>query len=230
LLAAMILIEKVQIQNYFMKVEECIMRELNLGVPNLEEAKLILDEGSKLNPGPWRVHSLYVGKAAELIAKEDKELDGNTAYVLGLLHDIGRRYGVTSMRHSIDGYKFAIEKGYNLLARICITHSFPYQNIDAIFGKWDCSDEEYKFVKDYLDNINLSAYDKLIQLCDALALPTGYCLMEKRMLDVAMRHGVNEYTIEKWKATFEIQKYFEERIGKSIYSILPNVVENTFGF
>ena len=54
--------------------------------------------------------------------------------------------------------------------------------------------------------------------------------MEKRMLDVVMRHGVNQYTVEKWKATFEIQKYFEERIGKSIYSVLPNVVENTFGF
>ena len=99
-----------------------------------------------------------------------------------------------------------------------------------MFGKWDCSDEEYKDVKDYLDNIQMSTYDKLIQLCDALALPTGYCLMEKRMLDVAMRHGVNEYTVEKWKATFEIQKYFEERIGKSIYSILPKVVENTFAF
>jgi len=32
------------------------------------------------------------------------------------------------MRHSIDGYKFATEKGYYLLARICITHSFPYKN------------------------------------------------------------------------------------------------------
>ena len=206
------------------------MRELNLGVPNIEEAKLILAEGSKLNPGPWTEHSFYVGKAAELIAKEDKELDGDTALVLGMLHDIGRRFGITSMRHSIDGYKFATEKGHNLWARICITHSFPYKNIDAVFGKWDCSDEEYRFVKEYLDNIDLSAYDKLIQLCDALALPTGYCLMEKRMLDVAMRHGVNEYTIKKWKATFEIQKYFEERIGKSIYSILPNVVENTFKF
>lgn len=226
----MTLIYNVQIQNCFRKVEEGKMRELNLRVPDLEEAKLILNEGSKLNPGPWREHSIYVGKAAELIAKEDKELDGNIALALGMLHDIGRRYGVTSMRHSIDGYKFAIEKGYNLLARICITHSFPFKNIDAVFGKWDCSEEEYQFVKDYLDNIDLTAYDKLIQLCDALALPTGYCLMEKRMLDVAMRHGVNEYTIEKWKATFEIQKYFEERIGKSIYSILPNVVENTFCF
>lgn len=217
-------------ENCFRKVVEGKVRNLNLGVPNLEEAMLILDEGSKLNPGPWREHSLYVGKAAELIAKEDVELDANISFALGLLHDIGRRYGVTSMRHSIDGYKFAIEKGYHLLARICITHSFPYKNINAVFGKWDCSEEEYKFVKDYLDNIELSAYDKLIQLCDALALPTGYCLIEKRMLDVAMRHGVNEYTIEKWKATFEIQKYFEERIGKSIYSILPNVVENTFNF
>ena len=206
------------------------MKDLNLKVPSLEEAKIILDEGNKLNPGPWMSHSLYAGKAAQLIAREDKDLDENVAQVLGMLHDIGRRYGVTSMRHSIDGYKFAMEKGYDLWARICITHSFPYKNIDAVFGKWDCSDEEYKFAKEYLDNIEMSAYDKLIQLCDALALPTGYCLMEKRMLDVAMRHGVNEYTIEKWKATFEIKKYFEERIGKSIYSVLPNVVENTFGF
>ena len=206
------------------------MKELILKIPSLEEAKIILDEGNILNPGPWIAHSLNAGKAAQLIAREDKDLDENVALVLGMLHDIGRRYGVTSMRHSIDGYKFAMEKGFDLWARICITHSFPYKTIDAVFGKWDCSDEEYKFAKEYLDNIEMSAYDKLIQLCDALALPTGYCLMEKRMLDVAMRHGVNEYTIEKWKATFEIQKYFEKRIGKSIYSVLPNVVENTFGF
>ncbi|MDR3598151.1 HD domain-containing protein [Clostridium sp.] len=198
------------------------------GMPTLEEAKIILEEGSKLNPGPWIDHSLYVGKAAELIAKEDKELDSNIALILGMLHDIGRRYGVTSMRHSIDGYNFAVERGYDLLGRICLTHSHPVQDVDAVFGKWDCSNEEYKFVKEYLENIKYSPYDKLIQLCDALALPTGYCLMEKRMLDVALRHGVNKYTIDKWKATFEIKKYFEERIGKSIYSVLPNVIENTF--
>lgn len=206
------------------------MKELSLGVPTIKEAKLMLDEGSALNPGPWIKHSINVGRAAELIAKEDADLDKDVAVVLGMLHDIGRRYGVTSMRHSIDGYNFAMKKGYDLLARICITHSFPYNNVDAVFGKWDCSDDEYKFVKEYLRSIDFSSYDKLIQLCDALALPNGCCLMEKRMLDVAMRYGVNEYTIEKWKATFEIQGYFEERIGKSIYSILPNVIENTFGF
>lgn len=206
------------------------MGKSNLEVPSIEEAKLFLNEASKLNPGPWIDHSLYVGKAAELIAENDNKLDPETALVLGMLHDIGRRNGVTDMRHSIDGYKFAVERGYKLLGRICITHSFQYKNVDAVFGKWDCSDEEYNFVKDYLNNIEFTHYDKLIQLCDALALPSGYCLMEKRMLDVAMRHGVNEYTVEKWKAVFEIQKYFEKRIGKSIYSVLPGVVENTFGF
>jgi hypothetical protein len=204
------------------------LKELNLKIPNIEEAKLILNEASKLNPGPWVQHSLNVGIAAELIAECDGELDKNTAFVLGLLHDIGRRYGVTSMRHSIDGYNFAMEKGYDLLAKICITHCFPYKNVDEICGEWDCSDEEYEFVKKYLDSIEFSTYDKLIQLCDALALPSGYCLIEKRIVDVVMRYGFSKFTLEKWKSTFEIQRYFEERIGKSIYSVLPNVKDNTF--
>ena len=48
------------------------------------------------------------------------------------------------------------------------------------------------------------------------------------MVDVALRHGINEYTMLKWKATFEIKDYFENKTGKSIYSILPGVFENTF--
>ncbi|HEY8890321.1 MAG TPA: HD domain-containing protein [Clostridium sp.] len=200
------------------------------GIPTLEEAKIILEEGSKLNPGAWIDHSLYVGKVAELIAKEDKELDSNVALILGMLHDIGRRYGVTNERHSIDGYRFAMEKGYDLWARICMTHGYLCKNVDDICGKKDCTIEERNFTKEYLDNIEFTAYDKLIQLCDALALPSGFCLLEKRIVDVVLRYGFNEFTLEKWKVTFEIQRYFEERIGTSIYSILPNVKETTFGF
>jgi hypothetical protein len=118
--------------------------------------------------------------------------------------------------------------GYHLPARICITHSFPYKNINAVFGTWDCSDEEFRFVEDFLNKTEFDDYDKLIQLCDALALPTGYCLIEKRMIDVALRHGLNEYIVPKWKETFQIQKHFEELMGKSLYSALPGVMENTF--
>lgn len=200
------------------------------GVPSLEEAKLILKEAEELNPGPWVAHSLFVGKAAELIAKEDKELDSNVALILGMLHDIGRRFGVTNERHSLDGYKFAMEKGYYLWARICLTHGYLCKNVDDICGTKDCTVEERKFIKEYIDSTEFTAYDKLIQLCDALALPSGFCLLEKRMLDVVMRYNFNEFTLEKWKVTFNIQRYFEERIGKSIYSVLPNVKKTTFGF
>ena len=199
-------------------------------VPTLQDAKAFLEEAARLNPGAWVEHSLYVGKAAELIAKEDKELDPNIALILGMLHDIGRRYGVTNERHSLDGYIFAIEKGYDLWARVSITHAYLCKNVDDICGKKDCTIEERNFIKEYLNNVEFTAYDKLIQLCDALALPSGFCLLEKRMLDVVMRYNFNEYTLEKWKATFDIQRYFEERMGKSIYSILPDVKETTFGF
>lgn len=47
-------------------------------------------------------------------------------------------------------------------------------------------------------------------------------------MDVALRHGVHEYTVYKWKKTFEIKTHFENLMGKSIYSVLPGVVQNTF--
>lgn len=202
----------------------------NKVIPTLSEANAILKEAAGLNLGPWVEHSLHVGKAAELIAKKDKELDSNTALILGILHDIGRRYGANNERHSLDGYKFAMEKGYSLWARICMTHGYLCKNVEDICGLKDCTADEHSFIKKYLDSIEFNAYDKLIQLCDALALPSGFCLLEKRMMDVVMRYGFTEFTLEKWKATFELQRYFEDRIGASIYSVLPGVKESTFGF
>jgi hypothetical protein len=61
-------------------------------------------------------------------------------------------------------------------------------------------------------------------------LPGGPELMEKRLLDVSLRHGFNKFTIRKWKAFFDIRAEFETVIGTSIYQLLPGVVENTFGF
>ena len=71
-------------------------------------------------------------------------------------------------------------------------------------------------------------YDHLVQLCDALALPTGFCLLEKRFVDVAIRYGTHPYTVERWKTVLDIKAHFEEIIGCSIYDFLPGVVENSF--
>jgi HD superfamily phosphohydrolase YqeK len=102
----------------------------------------MLCEAAQMNPGPWVMHSQYVGLAARNIAQSCPHLDGNKAYAFGILHDIGRRYGITNMRHVIDGYRFCLEKGFSDAAKICLTHSFPYKDIKEAFGKWDCTDTE----------------------------------------------------------------------------------------
>jgi hypothetical protein len=200
-----------------------------LKVPTLEVATQIMNEAEKRNPGPWVKHSIFTAQAAAIIAALHPALDPSVAYILGYLHDIGRREGVTHMRHIIDGYNYLLEKGYDDAARICLTHPFSLKNIYAVSGEWDCSQEEFEYVNDFLSNTEFTAYDRLIQLCDAVASPSGFCLVEKRMVDVAIRYGVNRFMVEKWKAYFEIQKEFEQVIGESVYKLLPGVVDNTFG-
>jgi len=53
--------------------------------------------------------------------------------------------------------------------------------------------------------------------------------MEKRFVDVTMRYGFNQSTIEKWCAFFDVKASIELIIGKSIYELMDGVVENTFG-
>ena len=200
-----------------------------MNILTVEKALQLLDEANEMNPGPWKDHSLYTGIAAKNIAAQCPNLDKDKAQALGTLHDIGRRFGNTVFKHTIDGYKYLMDLGYTDAARICLTHSFPAKNIKEFFGKIDCSKEEYEFSEQFINEAQYDDYDRLIQLCDALCLSWGFCLMEKRMIDVALRHGVHDYIVPKWKATFEIKKHFEQLMDSSIYEVLPGVIENTFG-
>jgi len=201
---------------------------INMKIPSIEQTLEFVNEAESLNPGPWAQHSKHVAEAAQAIALHHSQLDPDAAYVMGYLHDIGRRTGINEMRHTIDGYIFLDSQGFSDAARICLTHSFPIQNPDDFLGVWDCTEAELEFVKRFIAEIRFTKYDRLIQLCDILALPTGCCLLEKRMVDIALRHGINDHTIDRWKVYFDIQKDFEDAIGQSIYHILPNVFENTF--
>jgi hypothetical protein len=199
-------------------------------IPTLAEAERLLDEAEAKNPGGWADHARYVALAARNIAEVHPDLDAEAAYILGLLHDIGRREGVTGHRHILDGYTFLERLGYPDAAHICLTHSYPLQDIKAGTGSWDGSEGELAFVEAFLKGLEYDDYDRLLQLCDALALPSGFVLIEKRLIDVALRRGVNQLAVEKWRAFLELQGYFERAIGRSIYSVLPGVVENTLGF
>jgi hypothetical protein len=203
-----------------------------MDIPSLPQAQDLLAEAEQRNPGPWIAHSRHVARAAQLIALRHPDLDADRAYILGLLHDIGRRAGRTGMRHVIDGYTYLRGLGFDAAARIALTHSFPYQNPRAVFGAWDCSEQEFQTMSTALAAITYDDYDRLLQLCDALALAEGFCLIEKRLVDVFMRygqHGVDATVHAKWQQVFAIQRRFEQIIGCSIYQILPGVVETTFG-
>ena len=190
--------------------------------PGREKAVAELELAGKLNPGPWTVHSYNVAKAAEIIA-ENCGMYSEKAFVCGLLHDIGRRTGISAVRHIIDGYDFAMSQGWNEVARVCLTHSFPVKDIDADIGKKDITSEQYVFIKKFLDDIEYDDYDKLIILCDALADANGFCILEKRFIDTTRRYGIFPFSVDRWNKTYEFKECFESKIGKSIYRLLPDI-------
>ena len=147
-------------------------------IPERDQAELWLQEAGVLNPGPWVAHSRYVAEATRHIATHLPPLDAEMAYVLGLLHDIGRRAGVTGLRHSLDGYLFLAAEGCEDAGRVCLTHCFQSRDVRESFGEPDCTPEEMTFIDDYLAQVEYNDYDRLIHLCDSLAnanrlLPVG---------------------------------------------------------
>ena len=192
-----------------------------------KEAEQELSIGEQLNPGLWIKHSMSVGMNAKLIADKIDSLDSNQAYVMGLLHDIGRREGNKSILHTIYGYNYMMGINQKEIARICLTHSYPIQDVNTFLGKFDCTEEQKLFLSNFIKNTVYDDYDRLIQVCDAISLPNGACIMEKRLIDVALRHGLPDFTIDKWKSFLELKKYFDKLCDCNIYSLLPNVIENS---
>ena len=88
-----------------------------------------------------------------------------------------------------------MEKGWNEVARICMTHS--YLLMQKEFDHEPESENE-KAIKDYIMNCESDDYDKLIQLCDSLAVDYGFVILEKRFVDVTRRYGIMEGYIKGW--------------------------------
>ena len=184
-------------------------------VPTRAEAEKILEEAGRCNFGPWVNHSRITAKCAEKIAELCEDLDSEKAYILGLLHDIGKKFGVRHLGHVSDGYKYMMSLGYDEVAKICLTHSFNNSAVKEYIGKFDVSDEELELIETALAKVNMDDYDKLIQLCDALAGSDGVLNIEDRMRDVKQRYGY--YPQEKWNSNIRLKNYFEIKTGNNIY-------------
>ena len=80
------------------------------------EAEKELKLAASLNPGPWIQHCVSVGNNARLIAEKVQGMDSDKAYVMGLLHDIGRRAGFKGILHTFDGYDYMMSMGQDEIA------------------------------------------------------------------------------------------------------------------
>lgn len=187
-------------------------------LPSREEAEKILQECELINPGPWGNHCRVAAHCAEKIAKACGDIDSDKAYIVCLLHDIGRRFGGRHLGHVSDGYTYMSSLGYDEVAQICLTHSFSNKKIDEYIGKVDTTEEETQLVKEKLAEVTYDDFDRLGQLCDALAGPDRVLDMEARMEDVKSRYGY--YPEEKWAASKGLRKYFEEKMGRDIYEVV----------
>ena len=190
--------------------------------PDRKTALAALELAGEMNPGPWTDHSRHVAEAAEIIAAACG-LDSEKAYVLGLLHDIGRRTGIAANRHITDGYDYAMSLGWDEVARVCMTHSFPIQDVDINLSKRDYRPGQYEFAKEYIAALEYDDYDRLIILCDSLADKDGFCILEKRFIDTSRRYGAYPFSVDRWNKTFAFKEGFERIIGASVYTLLPGI-------
>ena len=187
-------------------------------IPTRTEAERLLEEAEGRNPGPWGNHSRVAAHCAEKIAAACEGMDPEKAYILGLLHDIGRRFGVRHLGHVSDGYTYMMSLGYDEAARICLTHSFNNLTTDEYIGKFDTTGEELDLIRNELSRVSADDYDRLIQLCDALAGSEGVMNIEDRMNDVKRRYG--SFPQPKWDANLELKAYFEKKAHRNLYELV----------
>lgn len=198
--------------------------------PTREEAKKIWEAGIQYRiqkpygfifEDEYRSHTIGVAEAAEAIAKHIDGMDSNKAYVMGLLHDYGKRINQNKEDkfHGIDGYEQMLEMGYPEVARICITHTFPQK---------DFNEQQYTFSQEWKDqsrkiisNIEYDDYDYLIALCDKMFEGLHKVSIKERVEKIGKRYNLGSLQTEiLYNQSIELKQYFDNKANQDIYEIL----------
>lgn len=188
-------------------------------IPDKKEAHRILREAEQKHPGSWICHSKVVAECACKIAENCKELNSEKAYVLGLLHDIGRSNKENvQLKHIVNGYRHMKQLGYDEVSRICLSHSFPLKDIRQYPGASDVPQEDRNEMLQILERMEYDDYDRLIQLCDSISMPEGVVLLETRIADIKKRYG--KYLESKKESLYKLKQYFEDIMGLDLYDVL----------
>ena len=198
--------------------------------PSRKEAEELLAKAAERRPGGWVKHSEVTVRVAEKIAKAAK-MDADKAYVLGLLHDVGRCKDM-GIRHITEGYRILKHHGWSDAARIALTHSFFTDLMpDEEYAMSEAdSEQDEKLMKEFSDKLRSSEivyddYDYLIMLADCLSLMRGVVTLNDRFTDLMVRHNfpdIRNRIIKIW----QIKERFDEKIGGDIYDLFKEELQD----
>ncbi len=177
-------------------------------------------EDLEIDANRWVKHCIFVAIAAGRIA-ERLNLDSDYAIALGYIHDIGRK--ISHPNHTIAGYEYMIENGYQEEARSCLTHSFIDNNIYYTAGGIPEPQWRFDYMNNFLVSTELTSYDNIVQLCDLFCLETGFTTIERRLLDITVRKGVYDTSLVHFEKTMELKVRIEEMLGCSLYDLFPEI-------
>lgn len=175
----------------------------------------------------WEDHSRNVALMAEKVARA-AGMDGDMAYALGLLHDIGKSVSTPdeNMTHHLSGYDILMREEMPEAARVAITHTF-YEG-QEMEHFWDIMTAAgiAERTKELLYAEPFDDYDKLIQLCDNMATSRGITTIAERFCDVLTRHVLPEPG-GNIRALYGLKEYFDGKCGRNIYGLLREEIEGT---
>ena len=166
-------------------------------------------------------HTNGVGESALKIAGYCG-LDSSKAYVLGLLHDYGKIQNEqqSGIAHFIYGYNAMKARGFDAIARVCITHSFPFNDIKFDDYK-QYSIQDLQTAQSIIKNIEYDDYDRLIQLCDMFFEANNIVSYQQRLSCIRQRYNLSpQQTTTLEKGVEQNKAYFDAKCGCDIYKII----------
>lgn len=170
----------------------------------------------------FKSHCSLVACCAEIISSRIADIDGQKAYMMGLLHDYGKMVEDAdniNRFHGLTGYEAMNELGYDELAKTCLTHTFV--NKDFKVAEFNYPQKDLQRVKKLLSKMEYDDYDRLIQLCDLLVLGFDFKNIKERMIFVKNKYHLNTIIIKnKYREALRLKRYFDEKCGCDIYRLL----------